>query len=97
MLSLAKFKIEARKVASERLGQDTVQDVSVSDYLDEDGDKAILVSYVIDKFDPDKLSTEKRLAVFRSLVRYLGQAGDDRLPLIQYVESEEMADLAAND
>jgi hypothetical protein len=96
MNRLAKVTAEVRSLAQDRLGQ-VVQDIKVTDYVDEGGEDAYQVLIVVNEFDPDVLTAHKRSEFAVALVRKLGAEGDSRFPFISFVPRDELAELSAND
>jgi hypothetical protein len=97
MNRLADVAAEVRSLAQERLGQVLIQDVRVADYVDEGGENAYQVLIVVNEFDPEVLTADRRSEFAVALVRKLGAEGDSRFPFISFVPRDELAELSAND
>lgn len=69
----------------------------MSDYVDEAGEHAYRVLVVVNEFDPDVLTPDRRSAFAVALVQKLGSEGDSRFPFISFVPRDELAELTAND
>jgi hypothetical protein len=97
MNRLADLAADVKSLAQERLGRGVVQDVKVTDYVDESGEDAYQIFVVVNEFNPDVLTSEKRSGITIALVRKLDAAGDARFPFITFIPSSELAELSAND
>lgn len=97
MMNLAALADNIRKIAREQLGAKVVEDVKVSDYVDEAGDDAYEIIVVIDKFDPEILSTDARYSIVDAVMRQLADAGDDRFPYMWFIPQDELAEALADD
>ncbi|WP_325060687.1 hypothetical protein [Vitreimonas sp.] len=73
-----------------------VQDVDVHNYVDEDGESAYEVVFVLSKYDPDVLTAQNRSWIVRSIIRRLKDEGDTRFPFVKFISRDELAE-AAND
>jgi hypothetical protein len=97
MTDLASLATNARKTAQERLGKAMVQEVSVQDYVDEDGEPAFEVVFVLQTYDPEVLTAENRSWIVRSIIRKLKDEGDSRFPFVKFISRDELAEIANDD
>jgi hypothetical protein len=98
MNRLATVAENVKTLAQERLGKGVVvEDIRVSDYVDEAGENAYQILIVVNQFNPEILTSDKRSALTVALVRKLGAEGDARFPFISFVPHDELAELSAND
>lgn len=84
----------ARRLALERFK--SVEEVHVSDSLDQDGEPALELTLVVKEgFDPQDFSPSKKAEYVRELLAMLQERGDHRFPYIHLATQRDLADLAA--